>query len=274
MPELPEVETIARNLRDGFDAPPLPGMRVERISLRWERHIDRPAPSTFRKRMRARVFQEISRRGKFLVLHLDQGTLLIHLRMSGDLQLVPGSEPRKPHDHTIFLLDSGWHLRFNDARKFGRVYLVQDVNEVIGDLGPEPLEPAFTPQALEDLLRPRKRILKPLLMDQTFIAGLGNIYTDEALFHAGLHPLRRSDSLNSQEISRLWQGIRTALERGIQHNGASIDWVYRGGDHQNHFHVYQRAGDPCTVCSSTIERSIVGQRGTHFCPECQPEVRA
>lgn len=274
MPELPEVETIARLLREGDDAPPLPGQRIEGVSLRWPRHIATPSLSTFRRRIRNRVVQEVQRRGKFLVFPLDQGTLLMHLRMSGDLQMVKSENPLDSHDHTIFLLEKGWHLRFNDTRKFGRVYLVKNPEEILGNLGPEPLSTGFTPQVLERLLVKRRRLLKPLLLDQSFLAGLGNIYTDEALHLAGLHPLRRSDDLDQVEILALWHGIRTALANGIHFSGASIDRVYRGGDFQNHFAVYQRAGKPCPLCGSMIERITVGQRGTHYCPSCQPEVMA
>jgi formamidopyrimidine-DNA glycosylase len=115
-------------------------------------------------------------------------------------------------------------------------------------------------------------MLKPLLLDQRFLAGLGNIYVDEALHHAGIHPKSRSDLLTSEQVNKLWKGIRTALEQGLQHNGASIDWVYRGGNFQNEFRVYQRTGDACPICGSKIERIVVGQRGTHFCPRCQPEI--
>jgi formamidopyrimidine-DNA glycosylase len=272
MPELPEVETIMRNLRQGNHAPPLPGSRIARATIRWPRHIAEPSPASFRRRIRGRTIENLSRRGKYFVLQLDHGSLLIHLKMSGDLYMAEASTPSGSHEHTIFHLDHGWDLRFNDARKFGRVYLLEDPQTVLGRLGPEPLDSSFTPQLLETRLRGRRRTLKPLLLDQSFLAGLGNIYADEALHRARLHPLRRSDSLDFDEICALRQGIQDTLQSGLQHNGASIDWVYRGGDFQNHFRVYQRAGEPCPVCSTPIERIVVGQRGTHYCPACQPEV--
>jgi formamidopyrimidine-DNA glycosylase len=141
---------------------------------------------------------------------------------------------------------------------------------VVGGLGPEPFDPLFTADVLHARLHAFRRQIKPLLLDQTFIAGLGNIYTDEALHQARVHPLRLSDSLSFEESSRLWQAIRDVLSEGIRRNGASIDWVYRGGDFQNAFHVYQRTGHPCPVCGTPVERIAVGQRGTHFCPNCQP----
>ena len=144
-------------------------------------------------------------------------------------------------------------------------------DDITGPLGPEPLEPAFTAARLGRMLAERKRALKPLLLDQTFVAGLGNIYTDEALNLAGLHPQRRSDSLTPAEVRALWKAIRATLRKGIANNGASIDWVYRGGGMQRHFRVYDRAGQPCPKCGTPIRRITVGQRGTHFCPRCQPE---
>jgi formamidopyrimidine-DNA glycosylase len=271
MPELPEVECIARSLKRGVFGPPLPGQRIERVSTRWPRHIERPSISTFRRNIRGRFIRDVGRRGKFLVLTLDRGSLLIHLRMSGDLRLVPGGNERGRFEHTIFPLDSGWQLRFSDARKFGKVWLVNDPSELFDDLGPEPLRPDFTIERFAQRLMKRKRQIKPLLMDQSFLAGLGNIYTDEALHIAKIHPTTRSDDLTDTEIEALWTGIRTALKAGIQNNGASIDWVYQGGEFQNQFRVYQRTGLPCPVCGSPIDRIVLGQRGTHFCPKCQME---
>jgi formamidopyrimidine-DNA glycosylase len=272
VPELPEVETLVRRLRDGVDgAPPLPGRRIEAATVRWPRHIARPDPRVFGRAVRGRTIRDVQRRGKYLVLPLDAAHLLIHLKMSGDLAVVPTDSPDGRFEHTRLHLDGGWDLRFSDARKFGRVYLLENPGDLLDPLGPEPLGRGFTAAALARRLRRRSRLLKPLLLDQTFLAGLGNIYADEALHLARLHPLRRSDRLNDAEVGRLWKGIRMALRRGLRHNGASIDWVYRGGDFQNHFRVYQRAGEPCPVCGSRIRRILVGQRGTHFCPTCQPE---
>jgi formamidopyrimidine-DNA glycosylase len=204
------------------------------------------------------------------VFTLSHGALLIHLKMSGDLKVCPAGTPPDKHAHTVFHFADGTELRFSDTRKFGKVYLVPRAEQVVGPLGPEPLEPGFTARRLGQMLRGRKRALKPLLLDQTFLAGLGNIYTDEALHRAGLHPLRRSDTLTPAEVQALWRGIRAALRAGIRHNGASIDWVYRGGGMQHHFQVYDRAGEPCYRCGTPVRRLVVGQRGTHICPVCQP----
>lgn len=270
MPELPEVETIRQVLLSGVGgAPALPGQRISGVSLRWPRHIVTPSVSTFRRRVRDQVIRDVRRRAKFILIPLERDTLIVHLMMSGDLGMYPPGTPRGPYDHTVFQLDSGWQLRFSDARKFGRVFLVPDAAEVLEGLGPEPLSRGFDVPALAGIVLRRKRALKPLLIDQSLIAGIGNIYADEALHRAKLHPLRRSDSLSPDEVRSLWQGIRTALKQGISHSGASIDWVYRGGEFQNHFRVYGRRGEPCPACGTPVERIVVGQRGTHFCPTCQ-----
>jgi len=275
MPELPEVETIRLHLRRGSDEEPsLVGQRIEGVSLRWPRHIVEPAVSTFRKQIRGRTVQDVTRRGKFILIPLDGRTLAIHLMMSGDLRIADSASPRGRFDHTVFNLESGWQLRFSDSRKFGRVYLLKDPGGLLGKLGPEPLSDDFDSAALDQILSEHRRALKPLLMDQTVIAGLGNIYADEALHRAKLHPLRQSDSLHSAEVRDLWGGIRAALQSGLDHNGASIDWVYRGGDFQNYFRAYGRAGEPCPACGTEIVRTVVGQRGTYFCPTCQVEERA
>lgn len=273
MPELPEVETIVRALRrgNGQERPPLPGKRIVGLRMCWPGHIASPGPAAFRRRIRGRTVLDAQRRGKFLVFPLDKGTLLIHLKMSGDLVLCPSASPRDPFERTVFTLEAGWELRFNDARKFGRVYLVDDPHAVLGRLGPEPLDPRFTALSLACRLAHHHRPIKSLLLDQTFLAGIGNIYADEALHRARLHPLRYSDTLDDQEMRRLWRGIREALRAGLRHNGASLDWVYRGGAFQNHFRVYRRLGKPCRACGTPIARLIVGQRSTHYCPSCQPE---
>lgn len=272
MPELPEVETIVRRLREGWDgAPPVPGLRIESVTVGWPGHIATPSPRAFRSWIRGRLVTDVRRRGKYLVFPLDDGTLLLHLKMSGDLRVASTSAPRDPFERTTFHLSGGWDLRFNDARKFGKVYLVREPGSILDPLGPEPFDRRFTPEALARRLHERRRLLKPLLLDQTFLAGLGNIYADEALHRAGLHPLRRSDSLSPAETRALWKGLRAALRHGLRTNGASIDWVYRGGEFQNHFRVYQRTGEPCPVCGTPIRRIVVGQRGTHYCPTCQPE---
>ena len=272
MPELPEVETIVRQLRQGqpMHVSSVLGKRIERVTINWPRHVARPSARVLQRELRGQTVETVGRRGKYLIFKLSDGVMLIHLKMSGDLKLVGPDAPADPYARTIFHFSDGSALRFSDTRKFGKVFWVRQAEDVTGALGPEPLEPGFTAARLGRMLAGRQRALKPLLLDQTFIAGLGNIYTDESLHMAGLHPLRRSDSLTPAEVGALWRAIRKALRSGIQHKGASIDWVYRGGEHQHHFRVYDRAGQPCPTCGAPIRRIVVGQRGTHFCPECQP----
>lgn len=271
MPELPEVETIRRALRDGGrDGPPLVGRRIQAAHLLWERTLATPSPAAFQPRIVGQIIRGVGRRGKFILLELSRDVLLIHLRMSGDLLVEPCDAPLAPHHRLALDLDGGFRLAFNDPRKFGRAWLVSDPVEILGGLGPEPLSLELTAQAFYESLHLHRRQLKPLLLDQSFLAGLGNIYADEALHLARLHPLTSASQLDQAQADRLLVSIRQVLEDGIQRQGASIDWVYRGGDFQNYFHVYQRTGEACANCGTPIQRIIVGQRGTHFCPACQP----
>jgi len=264
MPELPEVETIIRALR-----PALIGKSILSADLRWKRTLVTPSPRKFRHLIRGQQIQDIFRRAKFLHIKLSASHLIIHLRMSGDLLVILGGYQPAMHDRLILKLTGDMTCVFSDPRKFGRVWLVSDPAEVFRDLGPEPLSDEFTPAWLHTALNKQSRQLKPLLLDQSFLAGLGNIYTDEVLHMARLHPMTQSDSVTIEEAEILWMAIRQVLEEGIRRNGASIDWVYRGGDFQNHFRVYGRQGEACPVCGTTIKRIVVGQRGTHICPNCQ-----
>jgi formamidopyrimidine-DNA glycosylase len=271
MPELPEVETIARILRMGTpEQPALLGRRILDANLLWERTLAKPSPAEFMLRLPGQTIENIGRRGKFLFFQLSSDWLLFHLRMSGDMLVRPADAPPETHDRLLLLLDGDVSLVFRDTHKFGRVWLVDDLDRVVGCLGPEPLDEGFTPEEFFSRLHATHRQLKPLLLDQSFIAGLGNIYVDEALFLAKLHPLTPSHQLTHDQARLLLEGIRTVLRQGIARNGASIDWVYRGGDFQNYFSVYRRTGEPCPVCGTLIARITVGQRGTHFCPHCQP----
>lgn len=271
MPELPEVETIARNLRRGTGgAPSLIGQTIKGARLLWLRTLAEPDPDAFQGLLPGQKVVEIGRRAKFLAITLTESVLVCHLRMSGDLRMEPSESPVATHDRVILDFESGWRLSFNDTRKFGRVWLVNDTQSLFAPLGPEPDDPALTPAKFHEMLHSRDRAIKPLLLDQHFLAGLGNIYTDEALFRAGIHPLQSTELLDLQDAARLLESIRFTLARGIESNGASIDWVYRGGDFQNHFQVYQQTGNPCPRCGQPVHKTTVGQRGTHFCPHCQP----
>jgi formamidopyrimidine-DNA glycosylase len=273
MPELPEIETIAARLRVGGvndpSTPPLIGKRIVSAHVYWERTLAEPSTEIFKLKVAGLSIREIYRRGKFLIIRLSEGSLLFHLRMSGDLLIEDENVPPSKHHRLVLIFEDGHRLALNDTRKFARVWMTDNPDALLSHLGPEPLAADFTSDFFYRRLMQRHRQLKPLLMDQSFLAGLGNIYTDEALHRAGLHPLRLSDSISFQETELLWMSIRQVLNEGIQRNGASIDWVYRGGDFQNYFQVYQRKGEPCLVCDTPIHRITVGQRGTYFCPQCQ-----
>jgi formamidopyrimidine-DNA glycosylase len=271
MPELPEIETIRRFLSYGGPAnTPVVDETIAGAAVLWPRTLVTPGPEEFQERVIGQTIVKIGRRGKFLIFFLGRDALLLHLRMSGDLFVESEAAPLSSHPRLVLEFESGRRLAFNDPRKFGRAWLVDDPSEILASLGPEPLDEAFTAKQLLGRLEKRRRQLKPLLLDQTFLAGLGNIYTDEALHRARLHPLTPSHRLSARQAADLLNGIRQTLEEGIQRNGASIDWVYRGGDFQNYFRVYRRTGKPCPVCGTPIERIVVGQRSTHFCPSCQP----
>ncbi|MCL4559374.1 MAG: DNA-formamidopyrimidine glycosylase [Chloroflexi bacterium] len=274
MPELPEVETIARALRNGGrEGPSLLGKTITSPVVLWQGVLATPmTPGELQQRLAGLIIRDVGRRAKFLIITLDRGSLLFHLRMSGDLRVEPASAPPAPHDRFLINFTDGDRLVFDDARKFGRVWLTENPQEILVHLGPEPLDPAFTPETLQHQLKAHHRQLKPLLLDQAFLAGMGNIYADEALHQARLHPLRLSHSLSPQEVEALWSAIRQVLQEAIARQGSSIDWVYRGGDFQEHFKVYQRTGEPCPDCGTPIVRIVVGQRGTHFCPTCQKPI--
>jgi formamidopyrimidine-DNA glycosylase len=271
MPELPEVETVARGLRAS-----LVGRTVVGVEVRWARSVVPPAPAAFARRLAAQAVTEVGRRGKWVVIALSGGdTLLVHLRMTG--RLVLESEPCLDDRHlrVLLFLDDGRRLRFSDQRKFGRMVLTAEPREVLGDLGPEPLGEEFTLGRLGEMLAHRRGRIKPLLLNQRFLAGLGNIYTDEALWRAGVHPLRQADALTPGEVRRLHRAIQSVLRAAIASGGTTLpDRTYqradgRSGEFARRLAVYGRVGQPCMRCGATVERIRVSQRGTYLCPRCQ-----
>jgi formamidopyrimidine-DNA glycosylase len=278
MPELPEVQTIVNAMKfGGRGGSPLIGLTVEEPMLLWPGALAEPEDAIFLNVLVNQRLLDVKRRGKFIVIQFEDDVLLIHLRMSGDIRVhaVPTRDSLQSliekHDRFVIYFKEQIAMVFNDTRKFGRIWLVKSADQVTGKLGPEPLEETFSVVDFYNMLHQVKRQIKPLLMDQTFIAGLGNIYTDESLFLAGIHPRTISSTISQEMSDRLLVSIRKVLAEGIQRNGSSIDWIYRGGDFQNYFKVYQRTGDACFHCGQPIQRILVGQRGTHFCPHCQPE---
>jgi formamidopyrimidine-DNA glycosylase len=190
--------------------------------------------------------------------------------MSGDILVSSEEMSIAKHDRLVLNFKGGRRMTFNDSRKFGRAWLVSDLEQILGGLGPEPFDPNLSVLDFYEKLQSVNRQIKPLLLDQKFIAGVGNIYADESLHLARIHPLTRSNQLTIEQCRILLNAIRSVLSEGIQRNGASIDRVYRGGDFQNYFRVHMRAGEPCPVCSSEIIKMTVGQRGTYLCTYCQP----
>ncbi len=276
MPELPEVETIKRRLRDGTRKQiAVPGHSIQSVEITWDRIIAEPDTETFKKSLVGNHITDVRRRAKFLHFPLNEGHLVSHLRMSGDMRMerridAKGNAiPKEEYDRVIINFESRWRMVFSNIRKFGRMWYTNDLDSIFGDLGPEPLSEDFSAKQLYEIIHAHKRQIKPLLMDQHFIAGLGNIYTDESLFRARIHPLRRSDSLSKIETQLLYNAIQHTLSDGILNFGASLDWIYRGGEFQNYFNVYQREDEPCRVCGTKITKITVGQRGTHICPNCQ-----
>ncbi|HOV05958.1 MAG TPA: bifunctional DNA-formamidopyrimidine glycosylase/DNA-(apurinic or apyrimidinic site) lyase [Anaerolineaceae bacterium] len=282
MPELPEVETIVRSLRNpisysyapnqtNYQRPGVVGRMISRAQVNWARSLAAPDLLTFTARIGGQSIRQVERRGKFLVFSLDRDAMLIHLRMSGMIRVEPQDAALDQlHDRVILNFLDDMRMVFNDTRKFGRLWLVENPAIILRDLGPEPLDADLDESLFYSMLQMHRTTIKSLLLNQRFIAGLGNIYTDEALHLAGIHPLQNANTLSAHKAGELLHAIRTVLEEGIRKNGTSIDWIYRGGDFQNHLRVYQRTGQPCYVCGTLIERITIGQRGSHFCPQCQP----
>lgn len=274
MPELPEVQTIV----DDLQAAGLAGARLTRVRLHWAGSVATPAPRAFQARLRGRRITGIRRRAKYIVFALDgRGALLLHLRMTGRLQIAAPHQPRDPHERVALELADGRELRFHDTRKFGRFYLVDDPDQVLARLGPEPLERRFTAQRLARRLQSHRRRLKPLLLDQAVVAGLGNIYVDEALWESRLHPNRSSASLTQAEVRALHRAIRRVLRRGLANLGTTLGTgettFYsvgrRRGRNREALRVFRRTGEPCPRCRAAIQRLVVAQRSTHVCPRCQ-----
>jgi formamidopyrimidine-DNA glycosylase len=290
MPELPEVETMARDL-----APLLEGARVEAAWWDWPRVIRHPGPDEFGRTISGREVLRVGRRAKWLVLDLSgDAVLAIQVKMTGQLFVLPAGTVHDRHVHLRLTLDPGpvagdrrtagprW-LLLRDVRKFARVGLYQrapdgtilgaaDAGELFGAFGPEPLDVTFTLRAFRRRLRARRGRLKSTLMDQSFIAGVGNIYADEALWRARLHPLRSVGTLGPDHERRLYEAIRDVLGEAVARRGSSVDdYTAPEGDGrmQEHLDVYQRTGLPCHGCGRPIRRLVLAQRGTHFCSWCQ-----
>jgi formamidopyrimidine-DNA glycosylase len=280
MPELPEVETVARDLR-----PRLVGATIAGARIRWLRTLRSGDPEAFVRAIEGRRVEAVGRRAKLVVIELSGGTAItIHLKMTGQLFVVEAERPEDPYIRAVIELDDGRELRFRDIRKFGRIGIARrdgTAGDLVGELGgpkgfrgfgPEPLDPGFTVAAFRRRIRGRRGRLKPLLMDQAFLAGVGNIYADEALWAARLHPLRSAGTLRPGDEGRLYRALRTILAEAVERRGSSIDDYTApdgDGEMQERLQVYQRTGEPCPRCGRPVRRVVVGGRATHFCSWCQ-----
>jgi len=268
MPELPEVETIRRQLCEAGAE----GRTIEKISIGWPRTVDPLSPAAFRQRVKGRTIQKLDRHGKWLIFELDgKDNLLVHLRMTGGFYLSQGTLKNVPYQRALLQLRVWLNLHFRDPRKFGRFRL---------DIAPQGLGPdvlTLTKRQFFQGLEKKNRGLKVLLLDQSFIAGVGNIYADEALFEARLHPERRSSSLSAEETEALYKAVKRVIKAGVRNGGTSLgdgqgnytDLNGKSGGHREKVKVYGRAGQPCVVCGTPLEKITLAQRTTVFCPECQ-----
>ncbi|MCF7823363.1 MAG: DNA-formamidopyrimidine glycosylase [Candidatus Marinimicrobia bacterium] len=261
MPELPEVETVVRGLQET-----IVGETLIDLEIPWEKAF---SPDDAYDSLMGKTITTVSRRAKFIIIEFEKGALVVHLRMTGKLT------PVYPEKHVTVILhfQSGNALYFQDMRKFGRMVYTDDPQNLLSHLGPEPLSAEFTPTLFWTMLKGRKQKLKPLLLDQTFLAGLGNIYVDEALFQAGIHPESKAGSIPWKNIQSLHGAIQSILSRSIEAQGTTILNFSHGdnlsGTFQTALQVYGRKDEPCIVCETAIKKIKLAQRGTHFCPGCQ-----
>jgi formamidopyrimidine-DNA glycosylase len=270
MPELPEVETVVRDLR-----PALVGRRITTVRV-GKQKLRRPWQSVWSRAVTGKRVEAIVRRGKWIRIDLTGGqALILHLGMTGQLTVADSNAPKPNHTHLVFTLDDGWELRFRDVRRFGSVDLLADrpaAEHFLADrLGPEPFD--LTGDAFATAVRSSIRSLKAILLDQAVVAGVGNIYADEACFRAGLHPARRGRTLSAVECDRLRTAIVEVLHAAIAGRGSTIrDYVGGSGlmgTYQGEFRVYGRTGEPCPICSVFIRMIRLAGRASHFCPNCQ-----
>ncbi len=272
MPELPEVETLVRDLQRL-----LVGAEIKSVDIGWSRSVALPAADELAVELPGRRFLNVSRRGKFLQFDLSgPGYLLIHLRMTGHLAVQPDTAEPHPYARVVFHLTDDRRLTFSDPRKFGRLYWLDHPDLVLGRLGPDPLADDLTLGGFAALMHGRRGSIKPLLLDQGVLAGLGNIYTDEALFRAHIHPQRKACTLSDDEVEHLYGAVREVLLQAIDNRGTTLeddrfrDAEGHPGGNRPHLMVSRHREQPCPCCGAILERTVVGGRGTYFCPHCQP----
>lgn len=269
MPELPEVETIRRHLERTVI-----GRTIQGLTACWPGVIQEACCTDLGSTLAGRSIESVGRRGKFLAVRLSGGlSLIIHLRMTGCLLLQPAPAEVCKHTRAVIHLDGGTDLVFRDQRKFGRVWLVRDEDRVLGKLGPEPLENGFTAEYLAGIISGRRAPIKNLILDQQAIAGIGNMYADEALHRACVHPTQPGEDLSPAEIQRLHEAIKFVLHKGISDGGASVNTYFhpdgQSGKAQEAFKVAHGGSGSCLTCGTRLARMVVGGRGTYYCPACQ-----
>jgi formamidopyrimidine-DNA glycosylase len=274
MPELPEVETVRRTLEQL-----VLGKEIKEVSVFWPKIIKAPEPvEQFQDALRGQTISAIGRRGKFLIFTLDDYSMVSHLRMEGKYGVHPKEEPYDKHTHVIFTFTDGSELRYRDVRKFGTMHLFAKGEEFkqlpLLHLGPEPLSEDFTVEGLRAKLARTNRKIKPVLLDQTVVVGIGNIYVDESLFRSGIHPERMASSLSLQEIETMHAEIIATLGEAVEKGGSTIRSYINSqgqiGMFQLELNVYGRKGENCKTCGTPLEKLVVAGRGTHICPSCQP----
>jgi formamidopyrimidine-DNA glycosylase len=268
MPELPEVETIKSEL-----SPWVVGQSFTKVTILDDKVVYGGSAEEICRGLIGQKVESLERRGKYLIFHLSNGkSLIMHLRMTGSLLLDP--EEGNRYSRAVFHLSNGHRFVFSDRRRLGLIWLVDDANTVVCKLGPEPLDERFTPDILGQRLSRHHIPIKAALLDQRIVAGLGNMYADEALFATRIHPLRKADDLSLEDVQTLYHCIRRILGAAIGCKGASVDTYVRPegelGTAHFDFKVAHKIGDPCPICGSTIERCVVQNRGSYFCPRCQP----
>ncbi|KRL04754.1 DNA-formamidopyrimidine glycosylase [Liquorilactobacillus oeni] len=272
MPELPEVETVRRGLEKLVC-----GERIENVKIIYSKTII-GNPDEFQKELCGHRLENVGRRGKYLLFNFDKGLSMVsHLRMEGKYFVESPELPIEKHTHIVFQLSNGQQLRYNDVRKFGRMRLIR-TDELAGlpalmKLGPEPIVASFDKEEFFEKLKHKKKMIKPALLDQTLVAGLGNIYTDEVLWYSKINPQTPASHLDRQEVSLLHDEIIKELKRAIAAGGTTVftytDTFGHAGSFQSQLHVYGKKGQPCERCGTLLEKIVVGQRGTTFCPACQ-----
>ncbi|AGB40424.1 formamidopyrimidine-DNA glycosylase Fpg [Halobacteroides halobius DSM 5150] len=273
MPELPEVQTVVDTLQ-GF----ILNKEITDVKIKQERLIAQSKPEDFKEILIGSKIEEVRRRGKYIIIELDNRYYLVtHLRMTGRFVYTKQDEEHDKYDYIFFKFRGADELRLGSKRQFTRVYLVKDLEDAgsLTKLGPEPLSDEFTLELFKEMLSTRRGRIKPLLLNQKFLAGLGNIYVDEAIYISQIHPLRTADTLSLEEIERLYKAIKQVLREGIKHRGTTkwdyVDASGQAGEYQNYLRAYGREGEECNRCGSELDRIKVGGRSSYFCPSCQQE---